>query len=131
MWWLRDCRGGVTPYGTVRFQLAQVLSHAEVISIWVGTVLDGRGVATAIITAIASWPASIGAATLTLFVMPDHVATRSDQIRHALGGDLGPEARARPNRPPNAAETRQLQLPLTLIYPRARDCKKNGGNGVA
>ncbi|MCY1246480.1 hypothetical protein D9M72_597160 [compost metagenome] len=24
MWWLRDCRGGVTPYRTVRLRLAQV-----------------------------------------------------------------------------------------------------------
>lgn len=51
-------------------------SRAELISMWVAPAVRSRGVATALITAIARWAASTGAATLALSVMPDNVAAR-------------------------------------------------------
>jgi ribosomal protein S18 acetylase RimI-like enzyme len=51
-------------------------SRAELISMWVHPAVRGRGVAAVLITAIARWAASAGAATLTLSVMPDNVAAR-------------------------------------------------------
>ena len=41
-------------------------SRAELISMWVDPTVRGRGVADALITAIAGWAASAGAATLVL-----------------------------------------------------------------
>jgi ribosomal protein S18 acetylase RimI-like enzyme len=50
--------------------------RAQLISMWVDPAARGRGVATALITAIAHWAASYGAATLALSVMPDNAAAR-------------------------------------------------------
>ena len=50
--------------------------RAELISMWVDPAVRGRGVATALITAIVRWAAGTGAAMLTLSVMPDNVAAR-------------------------------------------------------
>lgn len=73
-------------------------SRAELISMWVDPVVRGRGVATALITAIARWAASSGAATLTLSVMPDNVAARLTYERNGFTvssepGDLLPDGR--------------------------------------
>ena len=50
--------------------------RAELISMWVDPAVRSRGVATALITAIARWAESTGAATLALSVMSDNVAAR-------------------------------------------------------
>lgn len=63
--------------------------RAELISMWVDPAVRGRGVATALITAIARWAASSGAATLTLSVMPDNVAARHTYERN--GFTVSPE----------------------------------------
>jgi ribosomal protein S18 acetylase RimI-like enzyme len=73
-------------------------SRAELISMWVNPALRGRGVAAALITAIARWAASAGAATLTLSVMPDNVAARRTYERNGFTvshepGDLLPDGR--------------------------------------
>ncbi|WP_104166879.1 GNAT family N-acetyltransferase [Cryobacterium sp. N22] len=70
--------------------------RAELISMWVDPAVRGRGVATALITAIASWAESTGAASLALSVMPDNVAARrtyetngftvSEELRDAAPG---------------------------------------------
>ena len=49
---------------------------AELISLWVDPTARSRGVATSLITGIARWAVSTGAATLSLSVMPDNVAAR-------------------------------------------------------
>ena len=51
-------------------------NRAQLISMWVDPAARGRGVATALITAIAHWAARYGAATLALSVMPDNAAAR-------------------------------------------------------
>jgi len=51
-------------------------SPAELISLWVDPTVRSRGVASALITAIAQWAATTGAATLALSVMADNVAAR-------------------------------------------------------
>ena len=68
-------------------------SRAELISMWVDPAVRSRGVATALITAIANWAATIGAATLALSVMPDNVAARRTYERNGFAvsdepGDL-------------------------------------------
>jgi ribosomal protein S18 acetylase RimI-like enzyme len=73
-------------------------SRAELISMWVDPAVRGRGVATALITAIAGWAASTGAATLALSVMPDNVAARRTYERSGFTvsdepGDLLPGGR--------------------------------------
>ncbi len=73
-------------------------SRAELISMWVDPAVRGRGVATVLITAIARWAASNGAATLTLSVMPDNVAARRTYERNGFivshePGDLLPGGR--------------------------------------
>ena len=70
-------------------------SCAELISMWVDPSVRGRGVATALITAIARWAASIGATTLALSVMPANVAARRTYERNGFAvsdepGDLLP-----------------------------------------
>lgn len=59
-------------------------SRAELISMWVHPAVRGRGVASVLITAIASWAAGTGAATLTLSVMPDNVAARRTYERNGF-----------------------------------------------
>ncbi|TFD27034.1 GNAT family N-acetyltransferase [Cryobacterium cryoconiti] len=59
-------------------------SCAELISMWVDPALRSRGVATALITAIARWAASTGATTLALSVMPDNVAARRTYERNGF-----------------------------------------------
>jgi len=59
-------------------------SRAELISMWVDPAVRSRGVATALITAIAGWAASTGAATLVLSVMPDNVAARRTYERNGF-----------------------------------------------
>jgi ribosomal protein S18 acetylase RimI-like enzyme len=51
-------------------------ADAELISMWVDPAARGRGVATALITAITHWAASAGARCLTLSVMPNNDAAR-------------------------------------------------------
>lgn len=73
-------------------------SRAELISLWVEPAVRGRGVATALITAIARWAASTGAATLTLTVMPDNFPARRTYERNGFtvsdeAGDLLPGVR--------------------------------------
>jgi ribosomal protein S18 acetylase RimI-like enzyme len=68
-------------------------SRAELISMWVDPAVRGRGVAAVLITAVARWAASTGAATLTLSVMPDNVAARRTYERNGFtlsreAGDL-------------------------------------------
>ena len=89
-------------------------SRAELISMWVDPAVRSRGVATALITAIARWAASAGAMTLVLSVMPENVVARrtyerngfavSDEAGDVLPGgqrelvmlrDLSPERTAR------------------------------------
>ena len=72
--------------------------RAELISMWVSPAVRGRGVAAALITAVARWAASTGAATLTLSVMPDNVAARRTYERNGFTvshepGDLLPDGR--------------------------------------
>jgi len=67
--------------------------RAELISLWVDPAARSGGVATALITAIARWAASTGAATLVLSVMPDNVAARRTYERNGFAvsdepGDL-------------------------------------------
>ena len=59
-------------------------SRAQLISMWVDPAVRGRGVATVLITAISRWAVSIGAATLTLSVMPDNVAARRTYERNGF-----------------------------------------------
>ncbi|WP_090578532.1 GNAT family N-acetyltransferase [Arthrobacter sp. ov407] len=73
-------------------------SRAELISMWVDLAVRGRGVATVLITAIARWAVSTGAATLTLSVMPDNGAARRTYERNGFivshePGDLLPGGR--------------------------------------
>ncbi|MDQ0851326.1 ribosomal protein S18 acetylase RimI-like enzyme [Arthrobacter sp. B3I9] len=73
-------------------------SRAELISMWVSPAVRGRGVATALITAVARWAASAGAATLTLSVMPDNLTARRSYERNGFTvsrepGDLLPDGR--------------------------------------
>lgn len=73
-------------------------SRAELISMWVTPAVRGRGVATALITAVARWAAGTGAATLALSVMPDNVAARRTYERNGFtvcheSGDLLPDGR--------------------------------------
>ncbi|KUM36789.1 GNAT family N-acetyltransferase [Arthrobacter sp. EPSL27] len=73
-------------------------SRAELISMWVAPAVRGRGVATALITAVARWAAVTGAATLALSVMPDNVAARRTYERNGFAvchesGDLLPDGR--------------------------------------
>lgn len=49
---------------------------AELISMWVDPAARGRGVAAALIRAVATWAASAGADTLELSVMPDNATAR-------------------------------------------------------
>jgi GNAT superfamily N-acetyltransferase len=56
----------------------------ELISMWVDPAVRGRGVATALITAIASWAADSGAATLALSVMSDNVTARRTYERNGF-----------------------------------------------
>ncbi|TFB67187.1 GNAT family N-acetyltransferase [Cryobacterium sp. Hz7] len=64
-------------------------SRAELISMWVDPAVRGRGVATALITAIARWAASTGATTLALSVMPDNVAARRTYERNGFAVEPG------------------------------------------
>ena len=66
-------------------------SCAELISMWVDPAVRGRGVATALITAIARWAASTGASTLALSVMPDNAAARRVYERNgfSVSGEPG------------------------------------------
>lgn len=59
-------------------------SRAELISMWVDPAARGRGVAAALITAVARWAAGTGAATLTLSVMRDSVAARRAYERNGF-----------------------------------------------
>ncbi|MDI3213765.1 GNAT family N-acetyltransferase [Arthrobacter sp. AL12] len=59
-------------------------SRAQLISMWVDPAVRGRGVATALITAIARWAASIGATTLALSVMPENVTARRTYERNGF-----------------------------------------------
>jgi len=70
-------------------------SRAELISMWVDPAFRSRGVATALVTAIARWGASTGAATLALSVMADNLAARRTYERNGFAvsdepGDLLP-----------------------------------------
>lgn len=70
-------------------------SRAELISMWVDPAVRGRGVAAALITAIARWAAGTGAATLALSVMSDNEAARRAYERNGFTvsdepGDLLP-----------------------------------------
>ncbi|TFC42510.1 GNAT family N-acetyltransferase [Cryobacterium sp. TMT1-21] len=70
-------------------------SRAELISMWVDPAVRSRGVATALITAIARWAASTGAATLALSVRPNNVEARRAYERNGFTvsdelGDLLP-----------------------------------------
>ncbi|MDB5243882.1 MAG: hypothetical protein JWP57_4508 [Spirosoma sp.] len=72
--------------------------RAELISMWVSPAARGRGVAAALITAVARWAASAGASTLALSVMPDNVAARRAYERNGFAvsdepGDLLPDGR--------------------------------------
>ncbi|GHD52533.1 N-acetyltransferase [Mycetocola manganoxydans] len=73
-------------------------SYAELISMWVDPAVRGRGVATALITAIANWAVSTGVATLTLSVMPENIAARRAYERNGFAvsdepGNLLPDGR--------------------------------------
>ncbi|MGP4031144.1 GNAT family N-acetyltransferase [Pseudarthrobacter sp. 1C304] len=81
-----------------RFAAGQRVGCAELISMWVAPAVRGRGVATALITAVARWAAGTGAATLALSVMPENVAARRSYERNGFtvcheSGDLLPDGR--------------------------------------
>lgn len=59
-------------------------SRAQLISMWVDPAVRSRGVATVLITAIAGWAVSTGAATLTLTVMPDNLTARRAYERNGF-----------------------------------------------
>ena len=59
-------------------------SRADLISMWVAPAVRGRGVAAALIAAVARWAASSGMATLTLSVTPDNVAARRTYERNGF-----------------------------------------------
>ena len=70
-------------------------SRAELISMWVDPAVRSRGVATALVTAIARWAAGAGATTLALSVMPNNFAARRTYERNGFTvsdepGDLLP-----------------------------------------
>ena len=87
---------GNTPFGMATGTPARDRdSRAELISMWVDPAVRGRGIAAALITAIARWAAHTDAATLTLSVMPDNVAARRTYERNGFTvsdepGDLLP-----------------------------------------
>ncbi|TFD85845.1 GNAT family N-acetyltransferase [Cryobacterium lactosi] len=58
--------------------------RAELISLWVDPAVRSRGVATALITAIARWAAGTGAATLGLSVMAGNVPARRTYERNGF-----------------------------------------------
>ncbi|CAI3798239.1 GNAT family N-acetyltransferase [Pseudarthrobacter sp. MM222] len=64
--------------------------RSELISMWVDPAVRGRGIATALITAIASWAVSTGATTLTVSVMSDNVAARRTYERNGFTVSHGP-----------------------------------------
>ncbi|MDQ0851335.1 GNAT superfamily N-acetyltransferase [Arthrobacter sp. B3I9] len=65
-------------------------SREELISMWVSPAVRGRGVAAALITAVAHWAASTGASMLALSVMPDNVAARRTNERNGFIVSCGP-----------------------------------------
>jgi ribosomal protein S18 acetylase RimI-like enzyme len=72
--------------------------RATLISMWVAPTARGRGVAPALITAIARWAADAGAAALALSVMPDNDVARRVYERNgfhlsAEPGELLPDGR--------------------------------------
>jgi ribosomal protein S18 acetylase RimI-like enzyme len=87
---------GNVPVGMVTGTPVQNRAHrAELISLWVDPAVRSRGVATALISAIASWAAGTGAATLGLSVMADNAAARRSYERNGFTvsdepGDLVP-----------------------------------------
>ncbi|MDP4332775.1 bifunctional GNAT family N-acetyltransferase/class I SAM-dependent methyltransferase [Curtobacterium sp. A7_M15] len=64
---------------------------AELISMWVDPAARGRGVAAALIRAVATWAARTGAHTLELSVMPDNTGARRTYERcgFTAAGDAG------------------------------------------
>lgn len=66
------------------------IDRAELISMWVEPAVRGRGVASALITAIADWAKGIGMSTLTLSVMPDNVAARRTYEKNGFTVAVGP-----------------------------------------
>ncbi|TFD34130.1 GNAT family N-acetyltransferase [Cryobacterium cryoconiti] len=90
---------GNTPVGMATgIPCTDAASRAELISMWVDPAVRSRGVASALITAIARWAASTGATTLVLSVMPDNVAARRTYERNGFvvsdePGDLLPSGR--------------------------------------
>ena len=55
--------------------------HAELISMWVDPAARGRGVADALIDAVARWAVETGADVLELAVMPDNARARRTYAR--------------------------------------------------
>jgi RimJ/RimL family protein N-acetyltransferase len=77
--------GTDTPIGMVTgLPAGDAGSPAELISMWVHPVARGRGVATALITAIAQWAADSGSQTLTLSVLADNEAARRTYERNGF-----------------------------------------------
>lgn len=91
--------GGNVPGGMVTGTPDQDhASRAELISMWVAPAVRGRGVASALITAVSRWAVGTGAATLALSVLPDNVAARRTYERNGFAvchesGDLLPDGR--------------------------------------
>lgn len=90
---------GNVPVGMATGTPATDPAHrAELISLWVDPAVRGRGVATLLIRAIASWAAGTGAAALALSVMADNAAARRSYDRNGftVSGEAGDLLRCGP-----------------------------------